>query len=88
MDEQDIQIYILTQLQEKKENVNKKIAPIYTDVGVDRETFAKVVEDLERKKFISDAKVQRAENGDAVEAIFLQTAHMESLGEDFLKSHL
>lgn len=63
MDEQDIQIYILTQLQEKKENVNKKIAPIYTDVGVDRDTFAKVVEDLERKNLLVMPKCKEQKMG-------------------------
>ena len=88
MTEQEIQIRILTALYEKKEDPTRSIEPIFTDIGVAKETFAHVVEQLEKNALIEDANVQRDDQRNQVQLIFLNTARITEAGVRFLKAHL
>lgn len=88
MTEQDIQLFILTALYEKKEDSTRSIEPIFTDIGAEKETFASVVEQLERNAFIEDAKVQRGGKDNQAQFIFLNTARITNAGIKFLKEHI
>ena len=88
MTEQEIQLAILTALYEKKENQTRHIEPIFTDIGVAKETFAQVVERLEENALIEDAKVQRGGQENQAQLIFLNTARITDAGVQFLKARL
>lgn len=88
MTEQEIQLAILTALYEKKENPTRHIEPIFTDIGVAKETFAQVVEHLEENALIEGAKVQRGGQGNQAQLIFLNTARITDAGVQFLKARL